>query len=121
MEGVGLAMGKDVAIFRERGLNVKKILSVGGGTRNELWNQIKANVTRSPLELSDEPEAGLKGAALLATAGIGLIDDLAAAAIERRAAARAVQPDTNTFQAYDAAQVEFIRVYNHMLGFWMEK
>jgi len=119
MEGVALAMGKDVTIFRERGLNVEKILSVGGGTRNELWNQIKANVTGSPLELSDEPEAGLKGAALLAAAGVGLIDDPAAAAVERRAATRSVQPDPETFEAYQAAQNEFIRVYNHMLGFWM--
>ena len=31
-----------------------------------------------PLELSDEPEAGLKGAALLAAAGVGLIGDPAA-------------------------------------------
>ncbi|MBC8877151.1 MAG: hypothetical protein H8E44_47590 [Planctomycetes bacterium] len=119
MEGVALAMGKDVTIFRERGLNVEKILSVGGGTRNELWNQIKADVTRSPLELSDEPEAGLKGAALLAAAGVGLIDDPAKTAIERRTATRTVQPDPDTFEAYKAAQNEFIRVYEHMLGFWL--
>jgi len=121
MEGVALAMGKDVTIFRERGLNVEKILSVGGGTRNELWNQIKADVTRSPLELSDEPEAGLKGAALLACAGVGLIDDPAKTAIERRAATRTVQPDPETLEIYQAAQNEFIRVYEHMLGFWLEK
>ena len=121
MEGVALAMGKDVSIFRERGLNVEKILSVGGGTRNELWNQIKADVTRSPLELSDEPEAGLKGAALLASAGVGLIDDPTKTAIERRAATRTVQPNPETFEAYKTAQDEFIRVYEHMLGFWLEK
>ncbi len=119
MEGVALAMGKDVTIFRERGLNVEKILSVGGGTRNELWSQIKADVTRSPLELSDEPEAGLKGAALLAAAGVGLIDDPVKTAIERRTATRTVQSDPETLATYKAAQDEFIRVYDHMLGFWL--
>lgn len=118
MEGVALAMGKDVTIFRERGLNVERILSVGGGTRNELWNQIKADVTRSPLELSDEPEAGLKGAALLAAAGVGLIDHPVKTAIERRTATRTVQPDPGTLETYKAAQDEFTRVYEHMLGFW---
>jgi xylulokinase len=121
MEGVALAMSKDVAIFRERGLDVKRILSVGGGTRNALWNQIKANVTRTPLELSDEPEAGLKGAALLAAAGVGLIDDPGLVARERSAATRTVQPDPDTFEVYGAAQREFIRVYDHTLGFWLNK
>ncbi len=118
MEGVALAMGKDVRTFRQRGLRVDRICSVGGGTRNALWNQIKADVLQCPLELSEEPEAGLKGAALLAAAGVGLIDDLATAARRRRAAATAVQPQGAAAAAYQAAQEEFIRIYNHMLGFW---
>jgi xylulokinase len=121
MEGVALAMGKDVKVFRERGLEVSRLLSVGGGTRNELWNQIKANVTRSRWELSDEPEAGLKGAAILAAAGVGLIDDPAGTAVQRRTATRTVQPDPETFDTYAAAEQEFLRVYDHLLGFWREK
>lgn len=120
MEGVALAMGKDVAALRDRGLDVRTILSVGGGTRNELWNQIKADVIRSPLELSDEPEAGLKGAALLAAAGVGLIDDPAKVAHERRSVTRTVQPDPDTSEIYEAVQKEFLRVYDHMLGFWLD-
>jgi len=120
MEGVALAMGKDVATFRRLGLDVLRILSVGGGTRNELWNQIKADVTQIPVELADEPEAGLKGAALLAAAGVGLIDDPAAAAVARRQATRTVQPDSETLEAYQTAQKEFVRVYDHMLGFYLD-
>jgi sugar (pentulose or hexulose) kinase len=118
MEGVALAMGKDVRTFRQRGLEVTRIFSVGGGTRNALWNQIKADVVQCPLELSDEPEAGLKGAALLAAAGIGLIGDPAAEAPRRRAAVCTVQPNPAAIACYQAAQDEFIRVYEHMLGFW---
>lgn len=121
MEGVALAMGKDVAIFRELGHDVNGILSVGGGTRNELWNQIKANITQVPLQLSGEPEAGLKGAALLACAGVGLIDDPAKTAVERRTPRQTVQPQPDTFDTYQALQQEFIRIYDHMLGFWLEK
>jgi len=121
MEGVALAMGKDVATLRKLGLEVDRILSVGGGTRNEPWNQIKANITGVPLDLSEEPEAGLKGAALLAAAGVGLIDDPARVAVERRASTRTVEPDPQTVEAYGEARKEFIRVYDHMLGFWLEK
>jgi len=121
MEGVALAMGRDVSIFRQLGVTVDRILCVGGGARNELWNQIKADVVEAPLTLSDEPEAGLKGAALLAAAGVGLIDDPAAVALERRSARRTVQPRSETRDAYRAALAEFIRVYDHMLGFWHEQ
>jgi len=71
-----------------------------------------------PLELADEPEAGLKGAALLGAAGIGLIDDPAAVACERRTAAKTVHPRPESTRRYQAALAEFGRVYDHMLGFW---
>ncbi len=120
MEGVALAMGRDVELFRGLGVDVERILCVGGGARNELWNQIKADVVRAPLHLSDEPEAGIKGAALLGAAGAGLIGDPATVAVERRTAGKVVQPRTETAQTYRAALDEFNRIYDYMLGFWQE-
>ena len=119
MEGVALSMGRDMALLKSRGLDVSKLMCVGGGSRNELWNQIKANVMQMPVELSDQPEAGLKGAALLGAAGAGLIDDVAAAACERRPVSRTVQPQPEQFEQYEQALDEFTRVYDHMLGFWL--
>jgi xylulokinase len=118
MEGVALAMGRDARLFESLGVQVDRFLCVGGGTRNKLWNQIKANVVRMPLELSDEPEAGLKGAALLGAAGAGLIGDPATVACQRRTATRTVRPQPDAVEQYQAALEEFSRVYDHMLGFW---
>jgi sugar (pentulose or hexulose) kinase len=118
MEGVALAMGRDVALFRGLGLTVDRILCVGGGARNALWNQIKADVVRAPLELSDEPEAGLKGAALLGAAGVGLIGDPGRVARERMHVGQVITPRTASSQKYRDALGEFTRVYDHMLGFW---
>ncbi|MHC4402503.1 MAG: xylulokinase [Planctomycetota bacterium] len=118
MEGVALAMGLDMELFGSLGVKVRRFLCVGGGTRNALWNQIKADVLRVPIEISDEPEAGLKGAAILGAAGAGLAGDPAATACQRRAAARKVAPQPAGAEAYRAALDEFRRVYDHMLGFW---
>jgi len=118
MEGVALAMGLDLRLFRRLGVEVARMLCVGGGTRNQLWNQIKADVIRMPLELSDEPEAGLKGAALLGAAGVGLVGDPAGVACERRVVTQVVRPKADNADAYQAALAEFSRVYDHMLGFW---
>ncbi len=119
MEGVALAAGMDLRLFRSLGVEVDRVLCVGGGTRNGLWNQIKANVFGMPLELSDEPEAGIKGAAILAAAGVGLIDDPAATAQERRVSAgKTVPPQSDGVRRYQEVLDEYSRIYEHLLGFW---
>lgn len=118
MEGVALAVGRDLGIFRSLGVGVDRVYCVGGGARNELWNQIKADVLGVPLTLSDEPEAGLKGAALLGAAGVGLVDDPAAAARQRRTPGKTVRPRPETREAYADALRQFVRLYDHMLGYW---
>ncbi len=65
------------------------------------------------------PSAGmLKGAALLGAAGVGLIGDLVETAIERRADTRIVKPDSSQTEKYKEVQKEYVRIYEHMLGFW---
>ena len=118
MEGVAYGMGKDMALFGDLGVKIDRVFCVGGGARNELWNQIKADVVRVPLAISDEPEAGLKGAALLAAAGAGLIDDAGRTAVARRATPKVVQPRSESSETYQAALGEFVRIYDHMVGFW---
>ncbi len=118
MEGVALAMGRDVGLFRSLGVTVDNVLCVGGGSRNQLWNQIKADVLQAPLQLGEEPEAGLKGAALLGAAGAGLVDDPGAVAVQRRTASKTVSPNPESSQQYQPALEEFTRLYDHMLGYW---
>ena len=47
-------MGKDIAEFRSQGHEHQRPLNIGGVTRNELWNQIKAGVLQSTVELSED-------------------------------------------------------------------
>lgn len=118
MEGVALSMGRDSGLFRSLGVPVAAVFSVGGGTRNSLWNQIKADVIQAPLYLSPEPEAGLKGAALLGAAGAGALDDLREAALARRVVDQTIQPHPEDSKAYADVLKEYCRIYDHMLGFW---
>jgi xylulokinase len=50
---------------------VGEILAVGGGTKNDLWNRIKADVLQKPLKVLSFQETGTLGAALLAGVGAG--------------------------------------------------
>ncbi len=120
MEGVALAMARDAALFQSLGVEVDRLLCVGGGARNALWNQIKADAAQRPLTLADEPEAGLKGAALLGEAGAGLVSNPAEEAVARRTAGTVVAPTPDSAAWSRQALAKFSRIYNHMLGFWQE-
>lgn len=65
----------------------------GGGARSALWGRIKADVLDRPVELCDQPEAGLVGAAAVAWTGLGRYADLAVAQAAMVRVDRRIEPD----------------------------
>jgi xylulokinase len=83
---------------------------IGGGAANRLWAQIKADVLGVPFSLLEDSNYTCWGAALSAGAGVGLVDDLRAAA---RAAVRvrsAIQPDPASRETY----ARLVEVYEEL-------
>jgi xylulokinase len=76
------------------------IRAIGGGSRSDLWNGIKADVLGIPVERVRVDETSTRGAALLAAAGLGLIDlgEVAAAA----PATTRTEPDPDRHAHYQA-------------------
>lgn len=48
-----------------------ELLLVGGGSRNALWNQIKANMLNIPIKVLDDAETTVAGAAMFGWYGVG--------------------------------------------------
>jgi len=53
----------------------KRMRALGGVQKNEFWLQMKADVTGLPVEVTDNPEVTLLGAAILAGIGAGIYSD----------------------------------------------
>ncbi|MGL5241361.1 MAG: L-fuculokinase [Kluyvera ascorbata] len=51
--------------------NATELLLVGGGSRNALWNQIKANMLDIPIKVLDDAETTVAGAAMFGWFGVG--------------------------------------------------
>ncbi|SVN00377.1 L-fuculokinase [Klebsiella pneumoniae] len=51
--------------------NASELLLVGGGSRNALWNQIKANRLEIPIKVLDDAETTVAGAAMFGWYGVG--------------------------------------------------
>ena len=83
---------------------VEQIRALGGGTRNALWNQIKADVLERELAVLEFQEAGAFGAALLAGLGARAYRSFeeAVALAREKVAARTVTPDPARAELYRA-------------------
>ena len=79
------------------GFQPKGIRVVGGGSKNDLWNQIRADVTGLPVTTIEQKEATVLGAALCAFVGTGVYPTL-------EAAQKAVRLGETTFRPSKAAR-----------------
>jgi L-fuculokinase len=65
-----LSEGKK-ALENAGGFKTENILCVGGGSRNRLWNQLRADFTGVPLKIIDQKETTVLGASLFVQAACG--------------------------------------------------
>jgi L-fuculokinase len=62
--------GKD-ALEKAGGFKTDSILCVGGGSKNRLWNQLRADFTGIPVKVTDRTETTVLGASLFVQAACG--------------------------------------------------
>ncbi|MCK6452684.1 MAG: carbohydrate kinase [Alphaproteobacteria bacterium] len=81
LEGVGLAVRDIIAAASDGSATPLGELRIsGGGARSDAWCQIKADLLGVPVLRPHEAESGLVGAAVAASAGLGLYPGVAEAA-----------------------------------------
>jgi xylulokinase len=95
----------DVAQVLVPGSSIAEVVGTGGGSRSQVWNQIKADVLGSQYRPVAGIEAGTRGAALVAMAALG--HDLPP--LDRSASGPVVTPDAASGAAYRAAYARYHR------------
>ncbi|MDA3853118.1 MAG: FGGY-family carbohydrate kinase, partial [Bacteroidales bacterium] len=73
LESLAQRMKEALDVVEEAGkFKAERIVCVGGGSKNRLWNQLRANACQVPVQLIDQKETTVLGAALFVFAGAGL-------------------------------------------------
>ncbi|QLB12244.1 L-fuculokinase [Bisgaardia hudsonensis] len=94
-----------MALQLKNGLNVlqqvshfeaESLICVGGGSKNKLWNQIRADVLGLPLDIVDVAESTVLGAAMFTFAGVGLFTNVDQAQQQMRPNKQRIYPSENT-------------------------
>ncbi len=65
-----------VNILRSVGIDLKKVIGTGGGSKGAFWNQLKADVLNAPYTTLQRAEGAALGNAILAAYGVGDVKDI---------------------------------------------
>lgn len=76
LEGETYEMMFNLECLIDAGIAIKKIITVGGGSKSPLWMQIRANVFNRSIDLPRNKEAGTLASALLCYAQIGRFNSI---------------------------------------------
>ena len=82
LEGAAFALRHNVEVAAGAGAEVREMRSVGGCSRSDLWNQIKADVLGLPVLLPRTSVGSPFGAAILAGMGAGAFPDVRKSLLE---------------------------------------
>jgi xylulokinase len=76
LEGTAFALAHNVELAKKSGIEIDEIRSIGGGSKSELWNQIKADVLGMPIAILKDSSGAAVGDAYLAGLGTGQFSDI---------------------------------------------
>jgi len=105
LEALSLKLRKGMkALEKAGGFSTGNILCVGGGSKNRLWNQVRADITGVPLRVIDKKETTVLGAAMyiMSAAGIASSPD---------EARRMIPYETETFEPGENS-----KIYSEIFG-----
>ncbi len=101
MEGVAFALRDSLELVRDLGVDVNRIVLVGGGAKSALWRQIQADVFGQIACTLDVADAAPFGAALLAGVGAGVYKSCADAVRRTVKESDHISPTPSNIELYE--------------------
>ena len=111
LEGVAYEARLNIETLAKHGVSITSMVASGGGSKNPVWNQIKADVTGIPITILKGEEAGARGSAMLLAVSLGLYPSLKEAAQAFVQIQEVVSPDFEAKKKYDKAYSRYAKAY----------
>ena len=114
MECIAFSLKELLDVASELGAQVKRVRSMGGGARSDLWLQMKADLLGLPIEVPDCEETACLGDAIFAMVGTGTYPSIEEASRACVKIARRFEPTKENFEAYQRAYRSFEEAYRRL-------
>jgi len=112
LEGVAFQYLETFGLLEELDVTVEEVNMVGGETKSDLWNQIKADIVGRSIRIPEVDDAAALGAALLAGTGTGQYSSLRKAAEDAVKIQKVYTPNLNNRKAYLKVYEDYRRAYS---------
>lgn len=113
MESTACMLCLYIELFRKMGIEVEEIISMGGGSKSSLWNQIKADLTGIPIKTLVTSEASVLGAAIIAAVGVGFYSTYEKACRKMVKIKDTYLPNLNNKEVYEKIYEKFLKLYHN--------
>lgn len=104
MEGVCYMSRQSIETME---LSPETLISLGGGAKSSIWNQVKADITGKIVSILQVEEAALLGAAMLGGLACGILNSL-----EHSAVSRSFTPNRDNHDAYEVGYQRYCKLYD---------
>ena len=110
LEGIGYGVSQHFDIFEEMKLGTKKVMAVGGGTKNDKWLQTVSDISGKVQHTVEEAIGAAYGDALLAATSIGFYKDNAEIAeiIKQK---KTIRPNKEITKKYSSYKLKYAKLY----------
>lgn len=102
MESLGYIICRNLEAIGAMGLEIDEIRTMGGGSKSDIWNQIKADITGKKLYLTySGQDTACLGAAILAGTAAGIFPEVTKAVNEMVHVRTSYEPDPENHKIYE--------------------
>jgi xylulokinase len=117
LEGVALEMKLNLKLMEKSGMKIDTFIATGGGTRNKLWTQLKADVLNKKIIVRDVVEAGCYGAAMLACSAVEKLP-VEKLLRQNNLKSEVFVPNDKNAGIYDSKFITYMSLYPALKSFW---
>ena len=122
MESIACIVRRNIDVLEELHIPVNEIRVLGGGARSDIWNQIKADITRKTILRTENEEAACLGAAILAGKAVGIYDSVKDASKNMVRIKKTFEPKKENMETYEYTYKKYVKLYDDLCGlFTFEK
>lgn len=113
MESLGYLICRNLEAIGAMGLAVDQIRTMGGGSKSEVWNQIKADITGKELNVTySSQDTACLGAAILAGKAAGVFAGIESAVDSMVKIKKSYKPDMEKHAVYEKQYAKFKLLFN---------
>ncbi len=112
MEGETFEMRRNIEALSRNGIEISALRTVGGGSRSELFMQIRADILKRPVVTLECEEAGTLGTAILAGAATGVYNSVSEACGALVKVKRVYEPHPLRSSYYDERFEKYTELYS---------